>query len=874
MIKTLSQRKFVKGLDASHPVQAQEPGALPRLSNLVFTRRGGLVTVDGSSQIGLLSPVAQNLVGPITAIAAYFPNAKQGYYLALTVIGAAMAGPTNVTITGQNNGGGVLVPGNTFAYRVSAVDGNGNETAATGEVSQVLGGGNNSNLVAWTAASPITGVISYNIYGRTVGAEKLIGNVPVGTNSFTDLGTVAPSGQPPLNNITQLTNLGKFQSSFTSITNLQTTNIPALPTLVGGIQGNNFLGQSTLVNSPNGGVANELGPVPQIVQFANKMIFALGNGVVPQQFDDGTQLLTALTNTTTPMYPDWVANQNIPLSGYTILPTVGNAGAFVFKTIGNPNGNGLTGGVHPTWPQTQGSTVTDNAVTWQNTGVTGAAPLAPRGAAHAVAYAGSLWLLNTSPTTTTDNFDGPTCLKMSDLNNPNSWNPLNVAFIGKDDGTQGMGMTPFSIAADGVTPTGSLVVFKEFSTYQVIGVFGASNFAIQQAQTDLGCIAPRSIQFLPGFGVARLTHLGVAIFDGIRDRLISEEVRPYIFSQPWESDILPIDFSYAYMAKGTQTSDPPMYVLSVPVLLKSISGVSVSTTAVASTLTNDPRWFVRVSEFVLVNGVKKELAITTEFGPFNIPNASTGLLVNVANATPSVNHLWWRVYYGIGTKLENNILDILPGTTSLTITAASARLTNQMPNGIGGMNRIMCYDLVLKAWTIVDLPWSITSLTQVRAPGSPPITVSGDAGAKAGAIEITGNFNPGSPGQIRRMFGDDTLFDGAIAVPWNVRTPEVFGKNTDERVYYRRLTMRGSYRGTQPTITATVTVQGAAGVARNMRIFNTGTLGAETQFTAMLDLGFNSLNTHIDISGSGLVEINGFDWEVVPMTAGVPVSVQ
>jgi hypothetical protein len=158
---------------------------------------------------------------------------------------------------------------------------------------------------------------------------------------------------------------------------------------------------------------------------------------------------------------------------------------------------GSTGGAEPTWPTTTDKTISNGSTIWKEAG-SDTATNPPAGAAHAIAHAGSLWVFNTSPTNTSDGLDGPSALRMSDVNNPKSWNPLNAAFVGKDDGSQGMGIAAFTIAEAGIPPTGTLVCFKEFSTYQVNGVFGSTSFSIQQVQSDMGCIAPRSIQFLPG----------------------------------------------------------------------------------------------------------------------------------------------------------------------------------------------------------------------------------------------------------------------------------------------------------------------------------------------------------------------------------------
>lgn len=208
------------------------------------------------------------------------------------------------------------------------------------------------------------------------------------------------------------------------------------------------------------------------------------------------------------------------------------------------------------------SRLPDSNVIWQNTGLTANSALAPRGARAAVVYAGSLWVLNTQLVTTADNADGPTALRMSELNNANSWNPINVAFLGKDDGTEGTALATFTIAESGITPTGSLVAFKDYSTYQIIGVFGSSDFQIIKAQTDMGCIADDTVQFIPGYGIGRLSHLGPALFDGVRDKLFGEEIRPYLFGG--EPDITPIDSADIRNSWAAQCINPPMYILACP----------------------------------------------------------------------------------------------------------------------------------------------------------------------------------------------------------------------------------------------------------------------------------------------------------------------
>jgi hypothetical protein len=183
----------------------------------------------------------------------------------------------------------------------------------------------------------------------------------------------------------------------------------------------------------------------------------------------------------------------------------------------------------------------------------------PPGAAHIAFHLGSLWLWNTSTSTTA--LDGPSSLRMSDVNNPNSWPNANQAFVAKDDGQVGMGMATYTIAETGISPTQTLVLFKNYSTYQVVSVFGAANFSIQKVKSDMGCTAPRTIQFVSGFGIIRLTHKGFALFNGVDDRLISEEVRPYIYGR---DDITGLNFNAIDRSWSVQSQNPPLYIAACP----------------------------------------------------------------------------------------------------------------------------------------------------------------------------------------------------------------------------------------------------------------------------------------------------------------------
>ena len=188
----------------------------------------------------------------------------------------------------------------------------------------------------------------------------------------------------------------------------------------------------------------------------------------------------------------------------------------------------------------------------------------PPGAKHIAFHLGSIWVWNTASATTT--LDGPSSLRMAAVGKVDDWPSTSQTFIAKDDGQVGMGLASYTIVETGISPISTLIAFKNFSAYQITGVFGSSNFAVQQVKTDMGCSAPRSIQFVSGFGIIRLTHKGVALFNGVDDKLLSEDIRPAIFGNAQgERDLLPLDFTKIELSCAGQVQNPPLYVLACPV---------------------------------------------------------------------------------------------------------------------------------------------------------------------------------------------------------------------------------------------------------------------------------------------------------------------
>lgn len=785
--KPISQKKFAKGIVPTTSILSQTPGSLQRASNLLLAQRGALVTCDGSFTIGVVSPDF-----PLILVIGVFNDLAAGVYPFYPVLASQVGTPTPTLQLFIGYPGtpatvvkfffvaavhfvtvplmpALLAPGDPMFADAAATITDYDPSATTGTVTSTTPPNPNTQSIlfsGWPATaipggSTVTANIDFNATSSHAGglANGVIsfdysvdGGVTY-TNGAYNSGAFFPSfaatAQFTILGLTDLSLLfiranafaAHFSGAGTATTVLNVTNIFAEVSAV-----------STL--SPYGGIVGKACLIPEILQFTAKTILILGNGLPPQVVD--CTLLSAataapLTNTFTANYPAWQPSVAW-VSGNQISVIIAGTTYLFTATQG-----GVSGTVAPTFSATLGSTVTDNQVIWRNDGAVSTSP-APRGAAHGIIYAGSLWLANTSPQTTSDNLDGPTVLKMSDSNNVNSWNPLNVAFIGRDDGTQITGLATFTIAEAGIAPTGSLVVFKEFSTFQIFGVFGATDFAITQAQTDLGCIGPRSIQFLPGFGIARLTHLGFALFDGVRDKLISEEIRPYLFGgEVQQADIIGVDFSFAYFAKGVQSTTPPMYFCVAPILTNTLG--------------------------------------------------------------------YGDAGYGDGGYGDSS--------------------------SSGAMQRVFCYDLVLKAWMIIDLPWPISALTSVRVGEGKPLLL-------AGRSDI---------GTVERLQSNDVTWDSGTSasapVEWSARLNDIFLEGSSQRAFFRQLTLRG--QSLDPTLPAMITVSLTLdGIDYPPIDYFIEPQPGSTQFQIDVDIMVNAQVAHVALSGIGRLVIDAIDWAAVP----------
>lgn len=673
--------------------------------------------------------------------------------------GTQLGEVTGLVAIGVNVAGGTLTPGNTYTYGVSVLDGQQNASAGV-STSILLGGGDNAVQLSW---NPVLGAGSYLIQGDTgaitiatpqIGqvfqpdiSQNTSGFIAPPTVTFTDKGSAAVLNNVPYGTIVWGTNntVGPLRLFIISAVNVPAGQYSD-PVLIA--QFPSRANDQLIPNIPpvdaSGGVVGGSGQVPQMIQFANVIIIALGNGLRPQSTDGIT--VTPFSNTFTATYITWAASTTY-LVGDLVIPPTPN-GHYYKCTQG---GLSQTPGP-PAFSTTTGQLTIDGQASWVEAGLVTTSP-PPRGAAHIASHAGSLWWLNSSPTNSSDLQDGPSVLGMSDTDNVKSFNPVNRAFIGKDDGSEGMGLASFTIAEFGIAPLGSLIAFKNFTTYQVIGIFGAQDFDIQQLQTNMGCVAPRSIQYLSGFGIVRMAHLGFALCDGVRDKLISEQIRPFLFGSPsTESPGLPaitgIDINHIYLIKADQIVNPPLYIAAAPIL------------------------------------------------------------GNIA------------------------------------------------------LSRLFVYDLVLKAWSIIDLPSSmlptsyISALYQARTPGYNPYT-------------LVGGFDNGSIQIIQNGASQWNLATLPSSINWAFTTPEVFNtQDPSSEIYADTLLIRGTNLDGNP-ITVTLNINNEGGTVADTRVYNVGT----GEFQIVVGVNEQAISFNAIISGSGRVEIESTTWNVQSLPSNVPIVI-
>jgi len=112
-----------------------------------------------------------------------------------------LSSPAAPTVTAGFSG---TLPSGTYAYRITAVNASG-ETLASPVTTYSFGGSGGSVFSLTIGWSPVAGATGYNVYGRTAGSQLKINTSPVTGTSYVDTGALTPAGAVPGSNTTGTT---------------------------------------------------------------------------------------------------------------------------------------------------------------------------------------------------------------------------------------------------------------------------------------------------------------------------------------------------------------------------------------------------------------------------------------------------------------------------------------------------------------------------------------------------------------------------------------------------------------------------------------------------------------------------------------------
>ncbi len=230
-VKGSTHGPFQRGLDASAGVLSQPKGTVPRMSNLLLTKRGSLHTCDGSLGIHEFNGVPTLGRGKMLVIFLFQPTGVSNYYLVLAqALDLPLGAPQNLG-TADGGAGGSLPVNVTARYRVTAIDGVGGETLASPIATYVQASPAHKVILTWNVVPNAAG---YNIYSdRGSGSIFLLiaSGLPVPQPSAGSLtATYTDDGSPVTSNSFTVT-----QASLQSATSAIFTTTGGTPALGIGI---------------------------------------------------------------------------------------------------------------------------------------------------------------------------------------------------------------------------------------------------------------------------------------------------------------------------------------------------------------------------------------------------------------------------------------------------------------------------------------------------------------------------------------------------------------------------------------------------------------------------------------------------------------
>ena len=276
---------------------------------------GSTVIVNTTGWVPGYIPMAEvvtNVTG-ITSVTDMRPSNTTEYGSLTINIGA----PTGIAVTTAMTGG-TIAASTDNEYQLTAVYPWG-ESAPSAIVSVTTGSGTstNANTLTWTVPPQATSV---NIYGRISGSIAKIANVAAGTTTYTDTGSVTPSGAAPANGNLALTEAEQntmilsFEGALGAAT---TVNLASSPQVWAA--SNNTTNPYTLtLTAPNATTSGV-----QLGQGSSEVLFTDGTNVIAASSAGGggsggssaTLLKLPVTGGTVTLTPAQAANGIIELTG-------------------------------------------------------------------------------------------------------------------------------------------------------------------------------------------------------------------------------------------------------------------------------------------------------------------------------------------------------------------------------------------------------------------------------------------------------------------------------------------------------------------------------------------------------------------------------
>lgn len=207
--QSITHKSFLKGINAAVDRYSQPTGTIPRASNLLLSKRGSLITCDGSQIIHAFNGLPTAGRGRILSTFLFAPTGVASYYMMLANAPDIPLGmPQNLSLA--TAAGGNLAAA-TYFYKVTAIDGIGGETAASAEAS-IATGASGKNTLTWNVVPNAAG---YNVYRSTstttetllIGTDIPVAQVAPGTLTVTYVDTGADPNSLTVN-VTSAAQLG------------------------------------------------------------------------------------------------------------------------------------------------------------------------------------------------------------------------------------------------------------------------------------------------------------------------------------------------------------------------------------------------------------------------------------------------------------------------------------------------------------------------------------------------------------------------------------------------------------------------------------------------------------------------------------------